>query len=113
MTLPRRNDRNANLSRHARRVRPQRDGQVCLKRFDSAETSTTVLRFPAGRLVTDGVEACALPQAFNVVGIRDQGQGGFSGVGRLKPGVTAADAEKDLLRAQQPIWDARDRERIV
>ncbi len=38
---------------------------------------------------------------------------GGSGVGRLKPGFTAAEAEKDLLRTQQPIWDARDKDRIV
>ena len=38
---------------------------------------------------------------------------GFNAVGRLKPGLSVADAEKDLLRAQQPIWDARDKERIV
>ena len=34
-------------------------------------------------------------------------------MGRLKPGISVADAEKDLLRAQQPIWDARDKEHIV
>ena len=33
---------------------------------------------------------------------------GASVVGRLKPGVTVEDAEKDLLRAHQPIWDKRD-----
>jgi putative ABC transport system permease protein len=39
---------------------------------------------------------------------------GYNGVlARLKDGVTTADAEKDLLRAQQPIWDARDRQRVV
>ena len=40
---------------------------------------------------------------------------GYDGaIGRLKPGVTAADAEKDLLRAHQGIWDAAgDREHIV
>jgi predicted permease len=44
-----------------------------------------------------------------------EGQGyGYSGaIGRLKPGVSAEDAEKDLLRAQQAIWDARDKERTV
>ncbi len=36
-----------------------------------------------------------------------------NGIGRLKPGVTAPQGEADLLRAQQPIWDARDKERIV
>jgi len=36
-----------------------------------------------------------------------------NGIGRLKPGVTAAQGEADLLRAQQPIWDARDKDRIV
>jgi hypothetical protein len=35
------------------------------------------------------------------------------GIGRLKPGVTAAQGEADLLRAHQPIWDARDKEKIV
>jgi len=34
-------------------------------------------------------------------------------IARLKPGVGAAEAEADLLRAQQPIWEARDKERIV
>jgi putative ABC transport system permease protein len=38
---------------------------------------------------------------------------GANGVGRLKAGVTAPHAEKDLLRAHQPIFDKRDRERIV
>ncbi len=38
---------------------------------------------------------------------------GYNAVGRLKPGISVADAEKDLLRAQQPIWDARDKEHIV
>src|SRR5262249_37761688 len=36
-----------------------------------------------------------------------------NGIGRLKPGVTAAQGEADLLRAHQPIWDKRDKERIV
>ena len=34
-------------------------------------------------------------------------------LGRLKRGVTLEAAEADLKRAQQPIWDARDKERIV
>ena len=34
-------------------------------------------------------------------------------LGRLKPGVTVEQAEADLLRAQQPIWEARDKEKIV
>jgi predicted permease len=39
---------------------------------------------------------------------------GFSGgIGRLKPGVSAADAEKELIRTQQAIWDARDKEHVV
>jgi predicted permease len=38
---------------------------------------------------------------------------GGSGIGRLKPGVTVAQAEADLLRAQEPIWAARDKEKIV
>jgi predicted permease len=38
---------------------------------------------------------------------------GASVVGRLKPGVTVEDAEKDLLRAHQPIWDKRDKDRTV
>jgi predicted permease len=37
----------------------------------------------------------------------------YDGVGRLKPGVTVAQAEADLLRVQQPIFDAHDKERIV
>jgi predicted permease len=38
---------------------------------------------------------------------------GYAGIGRLKPGISASDAGKDLLRAQQPIWDARDKDHIV
>jgi putative ABC transport system permease protein len=38
---------------------------------------------------------------------------GASGIGRLKSGVSAADGEKDLLRAHQPIWDKRDKEHTV
>jgi predicted permease len=39
---------------------------------------------------------------------------GYNGaIGRLKPGVTVEDAEKDLLRAQQAIWDTRDKQRVV
>jgi putative ABC transport system permease protein len=37
----------------------------------------------------------------------------YEGIGRLKPGVTAADAEKDLLRAHQPVWDKRDPQHTV
>jgi putative ABC transport system permease protein len=37
----------------------------------------------------------------------------YDAVARLKPGVSAADAEKDLLRAHQPIWDAGDKEKVV
>ena len=35
------------------------------------------------------------------------------GLGRLKPGLTVEAATADLVRAHQPIFDARDRERIV
>jgi putative ABC transport system permease protein len=38
---------------------------------------------------------------------------GAEGLGRLKRGVTAEDATKDLLRAQEPIWNARDKDHIV
>jgi predicted permease len=38
---------------------------------------------------------------------------GGDALGRVKPGVSADDAEKDLLRAHQGIWDARDKERVV
>ena len=37
----------------------------------------------------------------------------FEGMGRLKPGVSVPQAEEDLLRAQAPIWEARDRDRVV
>jgi predicted permease len=43
-----------------------------------------------------------------------QNQGwSYDAIGRLKPGVTVEAAQQDLLRAQQVIWDQRDRERIV
>ena len=38
---------------------------------------------------------------------------GGEAVGRLKPGVTLEQAEQDLLRAHQPIFDKRDQERVV
>ena len=38
---------------------------------------------------------------------------GGNGIGRLKPGVTADDADKDLKRAHQPIWDATDKDHVV
>jgi predicted permease len=37
----------------------------------------------------------------------------FGGLGRLKPGVTVEQATADLVRAQQPIFDTRDKERVV
>jgi predicted permease len=37
----------------------------------------------------------------------------FEGLGRLKPGVTVEQATADLLRAQQPIFDTRDKARVV
>lgn len=36
-----------------------------------------------------------------------------NGVGRLKPGVTVKEGEADLMRAHAPIWETRDRDRIV
>jgi predicted permease len=38
---------------------------------------------------------------------------GGDGMGRLKPGVTVEQAQADLLRVQQAIWDTRDKEKIV
>ena len=35
------------------------------------------------------------------------------GIGRLKPGVTPEQADADLKRAHQPIWDASDKEHVV
>ena len=35
------------------------------------------------------------------------------GIGRLKPGVTAEQADADIKRAHQPIWDSRDKDRVV
>ncbi len=37
----------------------------------------------------------------------------WDGIGRLRPGVTAADADKDLKRAHQSIWEKTDKEHIV
>ena len=37
----------------------------------------------------------------------------FDGIGRLKPGVTVAQATADLNRAHQPIFDQRDKEKVV
>ena len=37
----------------------------------------------------------------------------FEGAGRLKRGVTVSQGADDLLRAHQPIFDARDKERVV
>jgi len=35
------------------------------------------------------------------------------GIGRLKPGVTPEQADADLKRAHQPIWDASDKDHVV
>ncbi len=52
-----------------------------------------------------------LPMAGNP---NQEGQSyGASGIGRLKSGVSIADAQQDLVRAHQPIFDTRDRERVV
>ena len=37
----------------------------------------------------------------------------YDGIGRLKPDITVASAEEDLRRAHEPIWEARDRDRVV
>jgi predicted permease len=37
----------------------------------------------------------------------------YSGVGRMKPGVTVDAAEKDLIRAHEPTWQRWDRDKIV
>jgi predicted permease len=37
----------------------------------------------------------------------------YSGVGRMKPGVTIEAAHKDLLRAHEPTWTKRDKEKAV
>ena len=37
----------------------------------------------------------------------------YDGVGRLKPGLTEAQGAADLLRAHQPIFDTRDKEKVV
>jgi predicted permease len=43
-----------------------------------------------------------------------QGQNySYAAVGRMKPGVTVEAAEKDLLRAHEAIWNARDKDHIV
>ncbi|NIQ59531.1 MAG: ABC transporter ATP-binding protein, partial [Gammaproteobacteria bacterium] len=44
----------------------------------------------------------------------DASQGySFTGIGRVKPGVTVAEARADLERAHAPIWAERDTARIV
>lgn len=35
------------------------------------------------------------------------------GIGRMKPGVTVERADADIKRAHQPIWDTREKQRIV
>ena len=43
-----------------------------------------------------------------------QGQSySYDGIGRLKPGVSLAEAEQDLLQAHQEIFNTRDKERMV
>ena len=37
----------------------------------------------------------------------------YDGIGRLKPAVSIQEAETDLLRAHQPIWDSRDKQKNV
>ena len=38
---------------------------------------------------------------------------GGDGIGRMKPGVTPEQADADLKRAHQPIWDTSDKDRVV
>jgi putative ABC transport system permease protein len=38
---------------------------------------------------------------------------GAEALGRLKPGVSADDATRDLLRVQETIWNTRDKDRLV
>jgi predicted permease len=44
---------------------------------------------------------------------QQRGRYAYDGIGRLKPGVTAAEAERDLLRAHEPIWKTRDPRKAV
>jgi predicted permease len=37
----------------------------------------------------------------------------FEGLGRLKPGISVEQATQDLVRAHQPIFDERDKEKVV
>ena len=37
----------------------------------------------------------------------------YDAIARMKPGVTAAEAEQDLLQAHAPIWETRDKEKVV
>jgi putative ABC transport system permease protein len=71
---------------------------------------TVIGVMPRGVDFPGGVR-CYVPLAAE---LRNDGQS-YSGnaIGRLKPGVTAAQGEADLLRTQQPIWDARDKEKVV
>ncbi len=71
---------------------------------------TVVGVMPRGVDFPGGVR-CYVPLANEV----DGGGQSYSGhgIGRLKPGVTAAQGEADLLRAHQAIFDTRDKERIV
>jgi predicted permease len=38
---------------------------------------------------------------------------GGSGIGRLKAGVTTEQGDADIKRAHQPIWDTKDKQRVV
>ena len=44
---------------------------------------------------------------------QDGGNYSYTGIGRLKPGVTVDAAEKDLAQSHEPIWQTRDKERTV
>ncbi len=37
----------------------------------------------------------------------------YTGIGRLRPGVTVSEADADLKRAHQSIWNTRDKDRLV
>ena len=64
-------------------------------------------------------DAAAFPQP-NVVWVPMQGDAAASAFsyngdafGRLKPGVTAEQAQADIIRVHQAIWETRDKQRIV
>jgi predicted permease len=83
---------------------------TCLAtRFDSSRQFTIIGVLPPSADFPGGVRLWT-PQQGDPNSVDSYS---LEGAGRLKPGVTVSQGAADLLRAHQPIFDTRDKEKVV